>query len=261
MDFFEKLSNNPYEDLFWNLPEQKKGRVNIIGGSSSSFQSAIRTAEWLQKNEPIEEVSVILPDSLQADLAGLPNLEFLPSTDSGSFSGDGLADTFATADYNLLIGDLSRNTRTGQAISRAAAESTKPLLITRDAIDLLADHQPAAALANANLSLLATLAQLQKLLRAVFYPKMLTLSMPLTQVAETLHKFTLSYPVGIVTFHAGLILVAHGGKVKAVPLSSSGFTPLTLWSGQLAAKIITLNLFNPSNFLPATIAAIYQNPQ
>ena len=99
--------------------------------------------------------------------------------------------------------------------------------------------------------------QMQKILRAVYYPKMLLLSQSLVQVAEVLHKFTLSYPVSIVTLYSGQILVAKDGKVKAVPVEKSGYSPMTIWSGELAAKIVALNLYNPNDFVAATVAAIF----
>ena len=32
MEYFEKIEQNPYSDIYWNIPEQKQGIVNIIGG-------------------------------------------------------------------------------------------------------------------------------------------------------------------------------------------------------------------------------------
>ena len=100
------------------------------------------------------------------------------------------------------------------------------------------------------------MAQLTKLLRAVYYPKILLMSQSLVQVAEVLHKFTLSYPTKIITLHNGQILMAENGKVKAVPLESVGYSPIMFWGGEVAAKIVALNLYNPHNFMPATIAAL-----
>ena len=109
---------------------------------------------------------------------------------------------------------------------------------------------------NNNLILIASMAQLQKLFRAVYYPKMLTMTQPLLQIVEALHKFTLSYPVKIVTLHNGQILVAESGVVKAVAVETSGYSPITLWGGELAAKIVALNLYNPNSFIKATISSI-----
>jgi hypothetical protein len=111
---------------------------------------------------------------------------------------------------------------------------------------------------NEKLIIMGSLAQLQKILRAVYYPKMLLLSQSLVQVAEVLHKFTLSYPVKIVTLHSGQILVATNGVVKAVPLEKSGYSPIMIWSGELAAKIVAVNMFSPDRFIDATMTAIFQ---
>ena len=88
---------------------------------------------------------------------------------------------------------------------------------------------------------------------------MLLLSQSLVQVTEVLHKFTLSYPVGMITLHNGQILAAKDGIVKAVPLEDSGYSAITVWSGELAAKVVAMNLYNPNNFIQATVAAIYHN--
>ena len=76
------------------------------------------------------------------------------------------------------------------------------------------------------------------------------------QVAEVLHKFTLSYPVKIVTLHNGQVLIAENGIVKAVALEMTGYSPITVWSGELAAKIVAMNLYNPNSFIKATVTAI-----
>lgn len=259
MGFFEKIEKNPYADLYWNVPEKKQGTVNIIGGNGQSFKTEIRVAEYLGVSYPVEFVNVVLPESLKSELPPLDNFRFLPATESGSFGGEGLQESFENVDYNLLVGDLSKNSITGRAVVSACQSSAKPVLITRDAVDVVADNQPEKLLLNDKISFFASLAQLQKLLRAVYYPKMLLLSQSLVQVAEVLHKFTLSYPVGIVTFCNEQILVAKDGVVKAVSLKDSGYSPLTMWNGELVAKIVALNLYNPNNLVQATVAAIYHN--
>ena len=110
---------------------------------------------------------------------------------------------------------------------------------------------------NENLIFFASIAQLQKLLRAVYYPKMLLLSQSLVQVVDILHKFTLSYPISIITLHNEQILIVKNGNVKGVPIIKSGYSPFMLFQGELAAKIVALNLYNPNNFLNATISAVF----
>lgn len=255
-DYFEKLAQNPYEDLWWNVPEKQLGTVNVVGGNAQSFQTVVRTAERLAKDFPLQMVNVVLPESLEGKVPKLPNFEFLPTTDSGAFSGEGLAEKLQGADANLMIGDMSKNAITAKGVTKALEEAEKPCLVTRDAVDLVAEQPLEKMLMTGKVDFLATAKQVQKILRAVYYPKVMTLSQPLMQVVEILHKFTLSYQTGIVTFYSGQILVANDGLVRAVALENSKFSPITLWSGELAAKITALNLYNPGKFIEATIAAV-----
>ncbi len=258
MEYFEKHNENPYGDLAWNIPERKQGVVAVVGGNAQSFRAPIKIAEWLEANYPVEAVRMILPDALEPKLPPLPNIVFVKSTESGSVAET--ADLLAAiedADYGLIVGDLSRNAVTAKAVTEACGRSATPLLMTRDAVDLLVSEARESILMNENLILFASMAQLQKLLRALYYPKMLTMTQPLTQVAEILHKFTLSYPIKIITLHNGQILVAQNGDVAATPLESSGRSPITIWDGELAAKIAAFNLYNPANFLRATICALF----
>lgn len=255
MEFLKKIET-ANEDLFWNIPEQPQGTVNIIGGNSQSFSTPMKVAEFLSTKYKVQTVNLILPNVLQNKLPSLPNLIFLNSTDSGSLAdGAEIILTANTADYNLIIGDLSKNSITGKAIAETCQKVKKPTLVTRDAVDLLADNATESVLMNENLIIMASMVQLQKLLKAVYYPRMLTLTAPLTSVAETLHKFTLSYPVSLITLHNGQILVAKNGNVAATDLSRTSFSPISFWSGELAAKIVALNLFNPNNFTDTTISA------
>ena len=255
MDYFKKLEGNPYEDLKWNVPERKQGIVNVIGGNAQRFRDEVKAAEFLSGTYPVETVRLILPDALRRKLPEMPNFTFLPSSDSGSFTeSQELIDVFNAADYNLVLGDLSRNAVTGRAVASACRGAEKMTLVTRDAVDLLADNMPERWLMNENIVVMASVTQLAKLLRAVYYPKMLLMSSSLIQVAEVLHKFTLSYPVGVVTLHNGQVLVAHNGLVRAMVLP--GCSPIAFWSGEIAAKITGMNLYNPSRFIEATVSAL-----
>lgn len=258
MEYFEKVEENIAKDLLWNIPERKQGVVNVIGGNSQNFRTPVRVAEYLAEKYPVETVNLILPDALKSKLPPMLNFKFLGSTETGSFADSTeLVANINNGEYNLLIGDLSKNAITGKAVVSACVSSEKPMLLTRDTVDLVADNNPEEILLNEKLAIFGSLAQIQKLLRAVYYPKMLLLSQSLVQVVEVLHKFTLSYPVGIVTLHNGQILVAKDGVVKAVPMEKSGYSPIMLWSGELAAKIVALNLYNPGDFVQATMAAIF----
>ena len=264
LSYWQKQTKPLFPDLAWNIPEQKTGQINIIGGNSQSFHSVVRLAEFLNQNFPLREVSIYLPDVLRSQLPPLANLNFAPSTSSGSFAKSGeLRASFKTGDFTILAGDFSKNSATAIALSDAIThhlegsdpELLKPLLLTRDSVDLLAESFE-QLLAHPRLFLVASMAQLQKVFRAIYYPRMIMLSQPLLPVVETLHKFTLSYPVTILTFHQNQIIVANSGNITTTPIENTPYTPLSLWSGQLAGKIAALNLYNPNQPLKATTSAV-----
>lgn len=257
MDYFEKIETKPSEDLTWNIPERKQGTVNIIGGNSQSFKTPVKIAEFLGTNYPVENINVVLPDALKSQLPPLPNFVFLPSTDSGSFTGEGISQALDAADFNLLIGDISKNSITVKELGSAVKIAGRSTLITRDAVDIIAEGNPERTLMNENLILFASIPQLQKLLHAAYYPRMITLSQSLMQIVETLHKFTLSYPTSIITFNNGQVLIANAGRVVAVPLEKTNYSALTFWNGELAARIVAMNLYNPNNFISSSVASLF----
>lgn len=256
MDYFEKVEK-ANGDYAWNFPERKTGTVNVIGGNSQSFRTEIKISEYLAGEFPIENVRTVLPDALEGKLPNLPNFVFTRSTESGSFAEDEkLSEILNSADFSLLTGDFSKNSITGRVVSSAVEIAVKPTIITRDSVDIITENSPEKLLMNENLIWFLSAVQLQKLLRAVYYPKMFLLSQSLVQAAEVLHKFTLSYPLSIITLYNGQILVAKNGLVRAVEIGKTGYSPITVWNGELATKILTFNLFNPNTFLEATVSAL-----
>ena len=256
MDYMHKYNENPFQDLYWNLGEQTKETINLIGGNSQNFRMSVKIAEYMTSKYHVD-VKVVLPDALKGKLPPFDNIIYMPSTDSGSFDNtDQFKELVSAADYNLLIGEFSKNSITEKAIA-SACDSKGKIVITRDGVDLLAGFKPEKSLMNENLIIFSSMPQLQKLLRAVYYPKVLLLTQSLMQVSEILHKFTLSFPVTVITLHDGQILVSKNGLTHIIPLSKTGYSPLTIWNGELAAKITVMNLFNPDNVLNATTAALF----
>lgn len=256
MDYLEKIEKNPYKDLFWNIPEgQKLGKVAVIGGNAQSFRSPIKISEFLLKEYPFEVVKTVLPSSLKNKLPPLPNLLFLKDTESGSFcDGTELTKAIDAVDYSLIIGDLSKNSITIQEIKKAARDSQKPLILARDTLDLIVGDEN--LLMRDSLTVIGSIVQWQKIFRGVYYPKILQPSQSLVQIVEAIHKFTLSYPLELITLHEEQIVVAKDGKLKLIPLSATSFLPFTIWGGELAARILALSLYNPGKTLEATVAGI-----
>lgn len=243
------------DDILWNIPEQKTGNLTIVGGNSQNFASIIKISEFLSKL-PLKEVRTVLPNALKSKLPPLPELIFTKSTASGSF--DKSAELLAavdTADLTLFAGDLSKNSATTIAISEAIKNTEKPIVLARDAVDCVTP-EATDFMERGGITILATLAQLQKLLRALYYPKMLLLSMPIQPIKEILHKFTLTYPCALMTFHEGQIILAKSGEVKTIPLEKTSYSPITLWTSDLAAKVSALELWNPHRELDCIETAV-----
>lgn len=246
------------DDLSWNFPEQRQGRLAIVGGNASSFSTEVRIAEYLNRSFPfLETVKNLFPDALKSKLPPLPTLGFLPSTDSGSFADSPeLRRSLDGSDFGLILGDLSKNSVTAIAIAEMIKTTPDlPLLLTRDATDLLL-AEAENFITRDNLTLVLSMASLQKLLRALYYPRPILLSQPIFPVIETLHKFTLTYPVAILTFHEGKIICAESGKIATVDLEKTHYSPLTLWSGQLAASIAVFQMFNKNKKLDSLLASV-----
>ena len=261
-EYWKKQTSAPKEDLRWNFPEQKQNEIAVIGGNSQNFSAPIKTAEFLSANFPLKSVKTILPDSLESKFPPAiinENLTFTRSTPSGSFDKSAELTAAANrADFNIFIGDLSKNSTTAVAVAEALDASTPtPAIITRDTVDLLLAEMT-NLIERENLFIIASLAQLQKLFRAIYYPKVLLLSQPLMPVIETLHKFTLSYEnLALLTFHDGQIIVANRGLITTIPLENTSYSPISLWSGRLASKVAAYNLWNPKNPANATVAAVF----
>lgn len=273
-----------YPDVRWNLPERATGSLSIVGGSSHGFQAVVRAGEFAGANLPLAHIRLVLPSSLEKVLANTgvagsatggknavssrsttsnknvasskltPQLLFAPATPAGTLAKSSTL-TQQNADAVLLIGDLSKNAETAEAMSALCRAYAGPLVIARDSLDLLTTNASSLVM-RPHTTLVASLAQLQKLFRAIYYPKMLLLTAPLMSVVEALHKFTLSYPVTLLTLHEGQILTAAGGEVVSTPLGDTDYSPLGLWNGELATRVAAYQIFCPRQELAATTAAI-----
>ena len=189
-----------------------------------------------------------------ADSKLAPQLLFAPTTPAGTLAKSSTL-TQQNTDAILLIGDLSKNAETAEAVSALCRAYAGPLVVARDSLDLFTANASSLVM-RPHTTLVASLAQLQKLFRALYYPKMLLLTAPLMSVVEALHKFTLSYPVTLLTLHEGQILTAAGGEVVSTPLGDTDYSPLGLWNGELATRAAAYQIFCPEQELAATTAAI-----
>lgn len=258
MDYWKKQTEPLFKDLEWNFPEKKSNTVSIIGGNSNNFSNIVKFAEYLSATYPVNETKIVLPDALKNKLPPLPGLSFTKSTDSGSFAkSNELNSILKTSDFAVLAGDFSKNSATTIALSEAVSSADCPLVLARDAVDLITPEM-SNLIEEHRFFILASMAQLQKLFRALLYPKMILLSEPLLPALETLHKFTLSYEnCTIITLHQEQVIIANGGKIITTALEKTKYSALSLFTGNLPMDLTAYNLWNPGAPLEASSAALF----
>jgi len=223
-----------FPDVLWSKPERRDaaGKLAIVGGNSHGF-AAVAAAYQTALATGVGAAKVILPDVLKKTLP--PDCIFAPTNPSGGLSREALVDLRAAttwANLILFIGDNGQNSETAGLFETFLAKDTEtPVMITRDAVDLV-KNAAEAVLNRTPTHLVVSLSQLQKLLKNVYYPRVVTFSQGVKQIAETLHKFTVTYPCTITLWHSGNLFAAHGGQVVSQEFNQ----PMRVWSGEIAAR-------------------------
>lgn len=248
-----------FSDIEWNKPEQrsKAGRLGIIGGNTLGF-AGVAESYSVAFAVGVGEVRVLLPDALRKTIPPvITDTIFGATNPSGSLAHAAQTEMRALGEWAnqvLLIGDAGRNSETAILYENFLNNYAGPLTLTRDAIDLI-KNSATTIVERPDTLLVASFAQLQKLFQNVYYPKVLTFNMQLTSLVEALHKFTITYPVGIVVFHKEYLIVASIGNVT----TSEWKNPMAIWRGSVATKAASYWLWNPTSLLPAVTASIASN--
>lgn len=236
-----------FPDIIWQKPEQRTlaGKLLIIGGNAHGF-AAVAQAYGDALAAGAGECRVVLPDALKKAIDPLAlDCVYVPTNASGGITKDALPALKAAAawaDALLFIGDAGRNSETAIVYEQLLQTfPQKTTIITRDALDLLKNVWP-ELLQRPHTILAATFAQLQKIFQAVYYPKTLLFSMQLTNVVEALHKFTVTYPAVMITFHQNQLIVAQSGQVSSTPWEEV----MLIWRGSVAAKASAYAMWQPN---------------
>lgn len=244
-----------FPDIEWQKPEQRSlaGTLLILGGNAHGF-AAVAQAYQDAAKAGIGESRVVLPDVLKKSIDPLAlDCVFVPTNPSGGLSKEALPQLQAAAAWAsglLLIGDAGRNSETAILFEQLLQGSPdKPTVITRDAVDLISSSWP-ILLERPTSVFVITFAQLQRLFQSVYYPKTVLFSMQLTTLVETLHKFTITYPATIVTFHQKQLIVASGGQVSTTPWED----PLRIWRGSVASVAAVYAVQHANIFQAITVS-------
>ena len=250
-EYWQKQGKTPlFPEVDSWPPEQKRfaGKLLLIGGNKGSF-FAVANAMQMAVKRGVGEVRVVMPKSLKGKVPSMPEIIFAEAEASGAFGKLALSEILlqtAWADAVVVVGELGRNAETSVMMAEFLKICDKPIYLMRDAVDAAAADVMNWSLNETPVTLLATVPQLQKLLRIMYYPKMITLSMPTNQLVETLHKFTLSFEMTIMTYHNEQIIMAQNGEVITASMHDTGFTPINLWDGKAVVDTAILRLWNPA---------------
>jgi len=245
-----------FPEIAWAKPEQRTqaGRLGIIGGNKLGFISVAESYETTLK-VGAGEVKVLLPNALKKSMPStMINIIYGSSNPSGSLARDSITEMKALGAWStgvLMIGDAGRNSETAILYEDFIREYHGPLTITRDAIDLIKNSSQ-TIVERPNTLLIVSFAQLQKLFQAVYYPKVLTFSMQLTNLVEALHKFTITYPTNIVVFHRDIMLVASDGEITSTPWTDQ----MKIWRGKTASVAAVYWLWNPAKIIESITASL-----
>lgn len=252
----QPLDASLFPDIEWSKPERKSmaGKLGIIGGNSLGF-AGVAEAYSTALSTGAGHIRVLLPDILKKTIpAAITDAVFAPTNPSGSLSKDAIAEMNALgewADSVLMIGDAGRSGETAVVYEQFIQKYSGQLILTRDAIDLVKNGSE-MLVERPNTVLIASFAQLQKLFQSVYYPKVLTFSMQLTNLVEAVHKFTITYPVTLVVLHKDHLVIASNGAVTSQVWNN----PMLIWRGSVAAKAAAYWLWTPSKPLEAITSSI-----
>lgn len=250
-EYWQKQGKTPlFPEVDSWPPEQKRfaGKLLLVGGNKGSF-FAVANAMQMAVKRGAGEVRVVMPKSLKGKVPSMPEIIFAEAEASGAFGKLALSEILlqaAWADAVVVVGELGRNAETSVMIAEFLKICDKPIYLMRDAVDAAAADVMNWSLNETPVTLLATVPQLQKLLRTMYYPKMITLSMPTNQLVETLHKFTLSFEMTIMTYHNEQIIMAQNGEIVTMSLRDTKYTPISLWEGETLINAAILKLWNPA---------------
>lgn len=253
----QSLDQPLFPNVQWSKPEQKSlsGRLAIIGGNKLGF-AGVAEAYQTALQSGVGEVRVLLPDALQKTIPKYAmDALFAETNPSGSLARSAITEMKALGEWStgvLLIGDAGRSSETAITYEDFLHDYHGPLTLTRDAIDLIKNSSQ-TIVDRPDTLLVVSFAQLQKLFQNVYYPKVLTFSMQLTNLIEALHKFTITYPTTIAVLFKEQLLVASSGEVTSTPWDS----PMLIWRGQTATRAAAYWLWNLKQPLEAVTTSMH----
>lgn len=243
-----------FEQLDWDKPERKNhaGKLLIAGGHVHAL-TAPAQSYMLASSLGIGVQKVCLPTKTKNILGKAPfDAVFIPSTSSGEFSKEGINELleFALwADTVLIPGDVGRNSQTTLLLEEFIQSYTGQVVVTQDALDTLSGS-PSLIINREKTTIVASIAQLQKLAKNSSWSNPITFTMDLTKLVEILAKESRKIPAGIVTFHQSQFVVAIDGKVSTTKSTQDIDEPQS-WRNAFATHAAVYQTWYPTKSFEA----------
>lgn len=247
MSYLKQTSDKPlFPELLWSRPENKMlaGKLLIIGGNSFGF-SAVGEAYSESLQTGVGEVRVLLPDAIQKIVGGVfEHAFFASSTPSGSLSKKALDQCLEAAhwaDGVLIIGDVSRNGETAAFLELFSEQYNGPLIITKDALELLVKQSPSIAM-RSNTALIMNMADVQLLAKQLKFDEALTFDLTTEVFVARLKKLAANIRASIVIKRNEHFVVLKQDRASLTPAPMSE----ELWRVRTAAHASVWLIQNPS---------------
>lgn len=243
-----------FPNLLWSRPENKKsaGKLLIIGGQAGEFAHVAGAYEAGTK-AGAGTVKVLLPESLRKIAQALPDVEFAPANQSGSFARNALSEWFdlaSWADQVLLAGDFGKNSETTTIIDGFLLKGSKH--ITLNLNTLASTGISLDQLMKMPITLVIDHAKLQKIGIALGLTTPIKSTTTMNQLADILHQISMGNQANLVIQDSDNIWVATGGNItttQSQPIDN------TLLSATCAVWLMQ----NPSRPLEALTTAAYES--
>jgi hypothetical protein len=247
-----------FPDIDWEKPVNKKqkGDLLIVGGSPHGFASVANSYDYAIK-AGVGTAMVLMPEATRQAIKGfLDDVNFLPSTISGSFSKKGLTqliDYAKDAWATLLAGEFGRNSETASLIEGFLMRDTGKIILSKDTVDYATTSYPKQILFRKDTLIVASLSQLQKLLQRAGMHENVRFIMSVEQLSKFLSGLTSECESSIVTVHHNHVFVAVNGNIS---ITSLGFEE-RLWQTHIAAYASVFWIQHPTKPFEAITTAVW----
>lgn len=257
MNWQKQSADKPlFEDLLWSRPQNKRasGKLLVVGGHAQEF-AQVANAYQAAQTAGAGAIKVTLPQSLSKLAATIPDVQFAPANQIGSFAQGALAELLDAADWAdaaLLAGDFGKNSETTAMLDNFLAKTDKLAVIAEDCLQSIGTDLD--ELADMNIDLVIGFDKLQKLGSALKLDKPFVSTMPNEALADNLSELTKSHSANIVIVSESYLWVASQGRA----ISTKSAKPDTT---KLAAACAVWHMQHPAKPLEALSTACYEISQ